>query len=233
MPPPFKEISRDEFSGLMHAFNWAPDKDRIDMHCTDVPDHASYEGLKSIESMWRYHTQDKGWSDIAQHISIAPDGVIWSGRDWNRMPASALGHNNKRIFMFEMIGNFDIGRDPLKGEQRETVLFVISAVQKRFGLDPSSLRFHNEFTNAKTCPGSSLSRDDFLKELTKYQDDGAKSFEAAEGFSEPPHVSPELTALAKSLVDTRPDLPEDDGEHPTGDAYREAVLRYQKEAGGV
>jgi hypothetical protein len=63
------------------------------MHHTWRPNHSQFNGFSTIESMWEYHTETKGWSDIAQHISIAPDGSIWTGRSWDQAPASARGFN--------------------------------------------------------------------------------------------------------------------------------------------
>lgn len=117
--------------------------------------------------MWRYHTRENGWSDIAQHLSIAPDGTLWPGRDWNKAPASATGHNGSaRVgpFMIEMIGDFDVGRDRLEGAQRAAVMDVIARVQRRFGLPAEALRFHNQMSG-KTCPGSSLSRAQVVAEV--------------------------------------------------------------------
>ena len=40
--------------------------------------------------MARTHVAVRGFEDIAQHVTVAPDGKIWTGRDWNnRRPASA------------------------------------------------------------------------------------------------------------------------------------------------
>jgi hypothetical protein len=108
--------------------------------------------------MWHYHTQVNGWSDIAQHLTIAPDGTIWIGRNWNQPPASAAGHNGNRTagpFMFEMIGDFNSGSDRFEDPQRNVALQVIALVQKRFGLAPEMLRFHNQMSS-KTCPGSAI-----------------------------------------------------------------------------
>jgi hypothetical protein len=112
--------------------------------------------------MFEFHTQKppkgRGFVDIAQHITIDPLGHIWTGRDWNLSPASATGFNgNERVgpFMFEMIGNFDRGKDEFKDPQRRTALHVITAVQRRFKLAPEALRFHNQMAD-KTCPGSAL-----------------------------------------------------------------------------
>ena len=109
--------------------------------------------------MWRYHTQTNGWSDIAQHVTIAPDGVIWTGRHWDLPPASAKHHNGKTAsgpFMFEMIGDFDAGRDPFQDPQRDAALWVISLVQDRFDLAVETLKFHRQLGSLKTCPGTSI-----------------------------------------------------------------------------
>ena len=158
MPPPFKQISRHEFAGALDNYPWRQPKSEIHVHHTWRPNHAQYTGERSINGMYRYHTQTSGFSDIAQHISIAPDGSIWTGRSWNKSPASARGHNHRGVFMFETIGDFDIGQDPLAGEQLETVVFVIASIQIFFGLPLwYSVKFHNQMSS-KSCPGTSVER---------------------------------------------------------------------------
>ena len=119
--------------------------------------------------MWRYHVETNQWSDIAQHVSIGPEGAIWTGRNWNNAPASSTGHNGNAEFgpfMIEMIGDFDLGQDRLEGEQRLSALEVVVRVQQRFGLGAEALRFHNQMS-AKTCPGSSLTRAEIVAALEK------------------------------------------------------------------
>ena len=125
MPKPFHRLTLDQFGDLVENFPFERKVESVHMHHTWQPDHAQYKGLQTIESMWRFHTQTQGWSDIAQHVSIAPDGSIWTGRGWNRPPASASGFNGNSAagpFMFEIIGNFDGGRDRFEGAQKEVVL---------------------------------------------------------------------------------------------------------------
>jgi len=163
MPPRFTQLTLDEFADLLRRFDFTRKIDAVHMHHTWRPNHAEYRGEASIDAMWRYHTQQNGWRDIAQHITIAPDGTIWTGRNWNLPPASATGYNGNTVsgpFMFEMIGDFDKGRDRLEGAQLDTVIGVIARVQTRFSLGPDSLRFHRSMTNLKSCPGTSLDLDE-------------------------------------------------------------------------
>lgn len=163
----FTQMTIAQFEALVRSFNWRRKINAVHMHHTWRPNHQQYRGQSTIQAMWRYHTQVNGWSDIAQHISIAPDGTIWTGRAWNTPPASASGHNGNSAagpFMFEIIGDFDAGKDPFTGAQRDTVLRIIVALQKRFSLPPESLRFHNQMSS-KSCPGSSIDYHDFLEEV--------------------------------------------------------------------
>jgi hypothetical protein len=66
--------------------------------------------------------------------------------------------------MFEMIGDFDKGKDAFADPQKNCALTVVAAVQKRFGLPVQSLRFHNQMA-PKTCPGSSISFEKTLEEV--------------------------------------------------------------------
>jgi hypothetical protein len=159
MAPPFIRLTLDELDDLLQRFDFTRRIDAVHMHHTWRPDHAQYRGEATIESMWRFHTRDRGWRDIAQHLSIGPDGSIWTGRDWNLPPASAAGFNGNPMagpFMFETIGDFDRGQDRLEGAQLEAVAGVIARVERRFALGPDALRFHRSMTTLKSCPGTGV-----------------------------------------------------------------------------
>jgi hypothetical protein len=179
MPAPFHQLTVEQFADLLARYPFQRHIDSVHMHHTWRPRRRDYQGLATIEAMWRYHTQTNGWSDIGQHITIAPDGTIWTGRNWNMPPASAVGYNgNSRSgpFMFEMIGDFDIGQDAFDGPQRQAALEVIARLQHRFNLPVETLRFHNQMSS-KTCPGSALRRDQILEEVGHIR----KSLEEAAG----------------------------------------------------
>ncbi|MGH9627825.1 MAG: peptidoglycan recognition protein family protein, partial [Bryobacteraceae bacterium] len=170
MPKPFRRMSSEEFADALGRF---PFRDPnavigVHMHHTFHPNRAEWKGLDSVEAMWRFHTQIRGFSDIAQHITIDPEGFIWTGRRWDQPPASATGFNgnsSRYPFMFEMIGDFDEGRELFDGRQKQSAIEVIARVQHLFELPPESLRFHNQMSR-KTCPGSAVRYEEIV-ELVK------------------------------------------------------------------
>ncbi|WP_284617813.1 caspase family protein [Aquabacterium humicola] len=165
--PPFERLTIAQFAAVLAAFPMRRRITAVHMHHTWRPNHAQWRGHDSMVGMWHFHTHERKFSDIAQHLTIDPEGFVWTGRDWNSAPASAVGHNGNAVagpFMFETVGDFDIGRDLLQGAQRRAVLDVIKLVQQRFGLAPESLLFHNQLSG-KSCPGSAIDREAFLDEL--------------------------------------------------------------------
>jgi hypothetical protein len=171
MPAPFRALSPEEFVAEVEAFAWTRHVWRVDMHHTYFPAHRDYCGEASIERMCRFHVDDRGFEDIAQHVSIAPDGDIWTGRDWNKTPASVGCNMNPGVFMFEAIGNFDRGQDLLEGRQLASVVTVIAAVQRRFRLPVQALLFHREVPQTeKTCPGTSVEKLDVLRRVKAWRE---------------------------------------------------------------
>lgn len=145
----------------------------IHVHATWKPCMADFRrrpGEYYMQSMWRFHTGTQGWSDIAQHATIDPDGYIWAGRDLLRAPASATGFNDGdsdgvHPFMFEMIGNFDKGCEKLDGAQLATAAGLCFAIMQLWQRGSKMIRFHREFTTLKTCPGSGIDKGWFVERV--------------------------------------------------------------------
>src|SRR5829696_7484769 len=96
MPKPFLELTLEQFESMVDQFPWRRRITEVHMHHAFRPNHADFAArppIQSIEGMFRFHTEERGFSDIAQHITIDPDGQVWTGRNWNLPPASAVGHN--------------------------------------------------------------------------------------------------------------------------------------------
>lgn len=167
MPPPFRKITVEQLATLLQEFPFTRSVDTVHMHHTWRPTRAQWKGHETIVGMWRHHTVKNGWRDIAQHLTIDPEGGLWLGRSWNLGPVSATGHNGSSAagpFMFEMIGDFDTGREPFDGPQKEAALKVCALVLDRFGLPTSALRFHRQMAQ-KSCPGTGIPYEQALREV--------------------------------------------------------------------
>ena len=163
----FHAVTASEFEDVVEAFPFTRTITEVHLHHTWRPRQVDYRGVATIEGMWRHHTEVNGWSDIAQHVSVGPDGSIWLCRNFNWSPASAKGFNGNQVagpFMIEMIGDFDDGKETPTDEQHTATLTVIKAIQERFDLKPAALRFHNEMSG-KTCPGHTWSKQKTIKDI--------------------------------------------------------------------
>ena len=62
MPAPFKRLTTAEFALLVQRFPWSRRITSVHMHHTWRPNAAQYRGHESIASMWRFHTQERGFA---------------------------------------------------------------------------------------------------------------------------------------------------------------------------
>ena len=134
------------------------------IHHTWKPEKKDFNGSNHIrmqQSMKNYHMRTNGWSDIAQHITLFPDGIFVTGRPFDIQPASIKGWNHKKPLMVEMIGKFDKGHDKLEGKQLENLLKLIKYFIEKYG--QQSIIFHRD-NSSKSCPGSSLDKLDLIRQ---------------------------------------------------------------------
>ncbi|WP_083964174.1 peptidoglycan recognition protein family protein [Shimazuella kribbensis] len=142
------------------------------VHHTYIPAHKNFTGSnhrKLQDGMKKAHLS-RGFSTIAQHITIFPDGKIMTGRDVDLSPASAVGYNEKNAkhpFMFEMIGNFDRGNDSLEGKQLESAV----KITQHFYEKNTKILFHRELLidgkAPKSCPGTGVDKNGFMSLVKK------------------------------------------------------------------
>lgn len=142
----------------------------IQLHHTYSPSYKQFAGDNhtALQSAMRsYHIKSNGWSDIAQHFTIFPDGIIVSGRSIEMVPAGIKGANTGAIAI-ECLGNFDVGADDMTNVQREAIIRATKCLVKRFGLDAKeNVVYHSWWTSGgkslgdyvpskscKTCPGT-------------------------------------------------------------------------------
>lgn len=147
-----KELNKYEFKQLHIHHTWKPNKSNF-----NGSNHfALQQGMKN------YHINNRKWQDIGQHVTLFPDGIFVTGRAFNVTPASIKGWNTG-AFAVEMLGDFDIGKEILNGEQKKSILKLIKYFVNKYGKD--SIKFHREGKGVtKTCPGTSLDKSTMIKE---------------------------------------------------------------------
>ena len=133
MPSEIRRLTTDQFVALLQTAR--PELTRkitaVHLHHTWRPTQSQFRGQATIEAIRSFHVNTNGWDDIAQHLTIDPQGLSWTGRNWNLPPASQPGKNGSRTagpFMIEMVGDFDAGRDVLENAQRQAVIEVVAAI---------------------------------------------------------------------------------------------------------
>ncbi|MCT1904131.1 N-acetylmuramoyl-L-alanine amidase [Oceanobacillus sojae] len=158
----FRKVSADQVITMLKNRNYR----YAQVHHTWKPNHADFTGSNHIalqQGMYNYHTGTRGWSDIGQHLTLYPDGTFVTGRNFGIAPAGISGYNTGS-FMIEMIGDFDLGKDKLTGEQLNSALKVYNYLVNHCG---AKILFHNEKA-AKSCPGTGIDKVKFVKEVTLY-----------------------------------------------------------------
>lgn len=143
------------------------------VHHTYQPDHADFNGKNHLalqQGMRNYHVNTRGWDDIGQHVTLMPDGLFVTGRDFDKdlidfddTPAGIVGYN-KGAFMVEMLGNFDLGHDKLQGAQLESMLKLQHFLVTQCGAE---ILFHREKAN-KSCPGTGIDKGWFIQQVANY-----------------------------------------------------------------
>lgn len=160
-----------ELINHVKSFKWSRNVTQLHVHHTWKPDHGDYNGTNGVSlqrAIRNYHVNTKYWKDIAQHLTLLPDGRWVTGRDFNLDPISIIGWN-EGAFCIEMLGNFDMGCDNFGGEQAEAMFgfCVFLAVQMQLNTK-TDIKFHRDSPTAgKTCPGSGIDREWFMNELNK------------------------------------------------------------------
>jgi N-acetylmuramoyl-L-alanine amidase/Bacterial SH3 domain len=166
----FTVMSLTEFEAWMATRQVARTILTLQEHHTYSPAYANFRGnnhFQLLVGMRNYHVSHNGWSDIGQHFTIFPDGLIGTGRSLERTPACIKGRNANAICI-ENIGNFDLGGDTMTGAQRESIIRGSAAIIKRFSIpvNTDKIVYHHWFDLStgertdgnrgivKTCPGT-------------------------------------------------------------------------------
>lgn len=168
----FTAFTPDEFEDWLPTVTVARTILRVQEHHTWKPNYSSFTGSNHFalqRGMKISHVTERGWSDIGQHLSIFPDGMVLTGRPFNKSPAAIYGANTGSVAI-ENVGDFDEGQDVMTAAQRDSILRVTAALMRRFSMVPRDdlgLVYHHWFDlgtgertdgsgSTKSCPGTNF-----------------------------------------------------------------------------
>lgn len=168
----FTLMSAAEFEAWFPTVSIARTLTKVQEHHTWLPNYAGFTGSNHFtmqKNMKHHHVANNGWSDIGQHFSTFPDGMICTGRPLNNAPACIFG-NNSGSLCIENIGDFDAGKDQMTAAHRDSILRMTAAMLRRFTGIPRNdqgVVYHHWFdlnTGArlnsggvtKSCPGTAF-----------------------------------------------------------------------------
>ena len=139
------------------------DIDKIIVHCTGTRE-GTYVSLDTVR---RWHIEERGWSDIGYHYLILLDGTIERGRPEERQGAHVRGHNKGSIGV-SYVGGCDRllnPKDTRTQDQKDSLHNLLSNLMASY--EGATLHGHNEFSS-KACPSFKVSKEyDYLIDLHK------------------------------------------------------------------
>lgn len=110
---------------------------------------------KRLESIRRYHVEQKGWADIGYHYVIDPMGRVWECRSIDRQGAHVGGVKNEHNLGVMVMGNFDL-QSPTSDQTKMLDRFLISKM-RQYNVRVSTVYTHKELANTE-CPGTRLQK---------------------------------------------------------------------------
>lgn len=152
-------------------------------HHTYYPTQAEWKGLATLQAIFRYYHNTRGWPEgIGPHFFVEDAGV-WVATHPRHDGIGVAGHNYRAIHI-ENIGNFnDI---TLTGSQLINNYILKYALAQKPGIpiDRQHYFFHSDYST-KTCPGSANTKSMLIDLAAKYKFEGANKLEEGTIVSRP------------------------------------------------
>lgn len=121
---------------------------KLIVHCSATRENQPID----VDTIRKWHTQGRGWSDIGYHFYIDLEGDIHKGRDIAKIGAHCKSHNRHSIGICYCGGVESDGKTPKDTrtpEQKEALLCVLRTLKAMF--PDAAIHGHHDFAN-KACP---------------------------------------------------------------------------------
>ena len=119
----------------------------IIVHCADTPEGRDDKAA----DIKRWHTKERGWSDIGYHYVVDIDGTIEPGRDPEKAGAHCTNHNAKSIGVC-YVGGADENmqpKDTRTDAQKTSLLLLLKFLRAKY--PDAKIYGHCDFAQ-KACP---------------------------------------------------------------------------------
>lgn len=122
----------------------------ISIHCS-ASDVASHDNVETIR---KWHVEERGWSDIGYHFIITKNGDIHECRPITRTPAAVKNNNS---------GNIAIcltGKDEFTESQFKSLRQLVRNLQFDYQITDDNVKGHNEYLEHKSrkCPNFNVQK---------------------------------------------------------------------------
>jgi non-ribosomal peptide synthetase component F len=129
--------------------------ERVTLHHTGPPAwHGSPAAPAYLRAIQAFHTgPERGWPDIAYHLLIDLDGVVWEGRPLAVAGDTATVYDPAGHALIAVLGDYD--EQTPNEAQRDAVTQAVAWLLDAHGLGPASVGGHRDYA-ATACPGRAL-----------------------------------------------------------------------------
>ncbi len=121
---------------------------KIIFHCTDS-DHEHHD---NYESIYKWHVEENGWSDIGYQYIILKSGAVLNARPINKAGAHCHGQND------DSIGICLTGKNDFSEEQFSAARDIARELCHAYGLMNAQIFGHRDFNKGKTCPNFNIEK---------------------------------------------------------------------------
>lgn len=149
-------VPRHEWSARPPGPDRRPHRiDRITLHHTGppswygVPPTPAY--LRAIQSF--HMGPDRRWPDIAYHLLIDLDGIVWEGRSLTVAGDTATNYDPAAHALIAVLGDYSLQQPTVA--QRNAIVDTAGWLVDTHGCAPETLHGHRDYA-ATACPGDYL-----------------------------------------------------------------------------
>lgn len=113
---------------------------KVYIHCSA----SDAEAHDNIETIRKWHVEEKGWSDVGYHYFLTKNGTIQEGRPLEKVPSAQKGHNTGSIAICLS------GLESFTLDQFDTLREFCNEINKAYNRE---ITFHGHCeVSDKTCP---------------------------------------------------------------------------------